>query len=96
MAESVGGPVRAKASQQAKHIVIVPLRNRLLAADPGQDLVIALLQQRFIPIELRGIQRGQMALGEATEQQVAFQAASVPAPVQQSLAADDDRFGHHV
>ena len=36
-----------------------------------------------------------MAIGEAAEQQVALQAASIPAPVEQALAADGDRFGHH-
>ena len=34
-----------------------------------------------------------MALGEAPEQQVALEAASIAASEEQSLAANDDRFG---
>jgi hypothetical protein len=35
-----------------------------------------------------------MALGEAAEQQVAFQAPAIAALMEQALAADANRFGH--
>jgi len=36
-----------------------------------------------------------MTRGETAEQQVALEAASIAASVEQSLAANDDRFGQH-
>jgi ATP-dependent DNA helicase RecG len=94
MPGSVEGSDRAEVAEQPEQAVIVPLRHRPLAADPRQKIVIALPKQRFIPVELRGIQGRQMAVGKTPEEQIALETPSIPALVEEPLAADGDRFGH--
>ena len=93
---AASGPAfdQAEILQQAKYVVIVALRHRLLSADPGEQILIALLHQGFVAVELRGAERRQMAIGEAAEQQVALQAAAIAALMEQALAADGNRFVH--
>src|SRR5687768_13523376 len=80
--------------QESEHVVVVPLRHRLPAGDPGEQVVVALFEQRLVAVELHGAQRREVTRGEGTEQQVALQAASITALIEQALAADGDGLGH--
>ncbi len=84
----------AERAEEAEHVVVVPARHRRLPRDPGEKVVITLLEQRLVAIQLIGLEARDVALGEAAQQQIAFQTAAVSALMDQALAADADRLAH--
>jgi hypothetical protein len=67
--------------------VVVPSGDRPPAHYPGQDVGIALLQERFVAVELRGAKPIQLGLGEAPEQKIGLELAAIAALVEKALAA---------
>ena len=64
------------------------------AGDPGEQVLVALVEQRLVAIELGAVKPGQMSGGELAEQEIALQPAAIAATMQEPLAPDLDRLAH--
>ncbi len=74
--------------------MVVARRHRRLAGNPGEQVLIALAEQRLVVIELGAVESGEVPVGEAAEQQIAFQATAISALINQPLAPDRNRLAH--
>ena len=85
-AEGMTGRVRSvrvidemEGLQEMEQLVVVARRHRRLARDPGEQVLIALLEQRLVAVELGAVEPGEVPVGEPAQQQIAFQAAAISA-----------------
>ena len=63
-------------------------RHGQAAVDPGEDVLVGLVEQRLVAVELGVVQGRQVALGELPEQQIALLHAAIAATMHEPLAAD--------
>ncbi len=82
-------------SQQCHDVVIVFRRDRFPSSHPGVKLGVAVLQQALEAVKLPLVERGEMAIGKAAEQQIALAGAPVPSPESKAFPPDLDGFFSH-
>jgi hypothetical protein len=80
-----------EAAKPAHHVVIVFRRQRGAAQDPVEQVRVGAIEQGLELIQLAGVQIREDPLGEGTEDEVKFLGAAMPAPKQDSPAAQVDR-----
>ena len=76
-----------KTAQHRQHIMVVSRRNGPAAGDPGQDVGVALIEQRLELAELGLVHGRDVGSREAADKEVGLELAAVAAAVQQALPA---------
>jgi hypothetical protein len=80
--------VQSKGSQQARHVVVVFFWWSNAGYDPIEQVGISAIQQRFEPLDLRGVEACEISLREPAEYEVTLLRSPMPAPEQQPPASD--------
>src|SRR5208282_1848876 len=75
-----------ESQQQAQHVAVQFARRLCPAADPVEQVVVVLVQDRFVAFELGGGEFRQIFARESAQKQVAFLGAAVMALIEQPLA----------
>ncbi len=74
--------------------MIVARRHPGAPADPGDDVLIALVEQRLVAVEIRVVEAVEVPLAEPPEDDVALAHAAIEAAIGQALLAYAHRFAH--
>jgi hypothetical protein len=78
----------AEAAQQLHHVVVMFWRRITDAEDPVKQIGVGAIEQRLKSPELIAVQGRERALSERAENEIAFLRPAMPAPKQETPAAD--------
>jgi hypothetical protein len=77
-----------------EYVISVAVWDGFPVHEPGQEILIAFIDQGLIEIEGGLIHRLNMGVGEPTENQIGLTATAIAAAMNQTLLPGGDRFGH--